>query len=74
MVLWPRIQCPTLLVSRSESFLRDPATAGVISHFKQAELARIEGAGHRLHQDKADEVLDILQVFLENRDDKASIA
>jgi pimeloyl-ACP methyl ester carboxylesterase len=48
MALWSRIQCPTLLVSGSESFLPDPGAAGVISHFKQAELVKIEGAGHWL--------------------------
>jgi pimeloyl-ACP methyl ester carboxylesterase len=74
MALWSRIQCPTLLVSGSESFLPDPATAGVISHFKQAELVKIEEAGHWLHHDKADEVLDILRAFLGNRDGKAGIA
>jgi len=53
------------LVSGSESFLPDPATAGVISHFKQAELVKIEGAGHWLHHDRPDEVLDVLKKFLE---------
>jgi pimeloyl-ACP methyl ester carboxylesterase len=57
MALWSRIQCPTLLVSGSESFLPDPGAAGVISHFKQAELVAIEGAGHWLHHDKPDEAL-----------------
>jgi len=65
MALWSRIQCPTLLVSGSESFLPDPGAAGVISHFKQAELVKIEGAGHWLHHDKPDEVLDVLKTFLE---------
>src|SRR6266478_5564360 len=53
------------LVSGSESFLPDPGAAGVISHFKQAELVKIEGAGHWLHHDKPDEVLDVLKTFLE---------
>jgi pimeloyl-ACP methyl ester carboxylesterase len=65
MALWSRIQCPTLLVSGSESFLPDPGAAGVISHFKQAELVKIESAGHWLHHDKPDEVLDVLKTFLE---------
>jgi pimeloyl-ACP methyl ester carboxylesterase len=53
------------LVSGSESFLPDPATAGVISHFRQAELVKIEGAGHWLQHDKPDEVLNVLKRFLE---------
>jgi pimeloyl-ACP methyl ester carboxylesterase len=63
--LWSRIQCPTLLVSASESFLPDPATAGVLRHFRQAELVRIEGAGHWLQHDRPAEVVDVLKRFLD---------
>jgi pimeloyl-ACP methyl ester carboxylesterase len=63
--LWSRIQCPTLLVSGRESFLPDPETAGVLKHFRQAELVRIEGAGHWLQHDKPAEVIQILKTFLE---------
>ena len=68
--VWSRIACPTLLVSGSESFLPDPATAGVMKHFDNAELARIEGAGHWLQHDKPDEVLDLLGKFLEQVESK----
>lgn len=64
VVLWSRIACPTLLVSGSESFLPDPATAGVMAHFKEAELVKIEGAGHWVQHDKPDEVLDVIEKFL----------
>ena len=63
--LWSRIACPTLLVSASESFLPDPEKAGVLKHFKQAELAKIAGAGHWLQHDKPDEVLGLIERFLE---------
>jgi pimeloyl-ACP methyl ester carboxylesterase len=63
--LWSRIQCSTLLVSGRESFLPDPETAGVLKHFRQAELVRIEGAGHWLQHDKPAEVIQILKTFLE---------
>jgi len=65
IALWSRIACPTLLVAGSESFLPDPEKAGVLAHFRQAELARIEGAGHWLQHDKAAEVLVLLERFLE---------
>ena len=65
IALWSRIQCPTLLVSGGESFLPDPGTAGVLKHFKQAELVKIAGAGHWVQHDKPDEVLDLLKRFLE---------
>ena len=62
--LWSRIACPTLLVSANESFLPDPEKAGVMSHFKHAELAKIAGAGHWLQHDKPHEVLGLIQRFL----------
>lgn len=65
IALWSRIACPTLLAAGSESFLPDPETAGVLSHFRQAEMVRIEGAGHWLQHDQPAEVIRILKTFLE---------
>lgn len=65
IALWSRIACPTLLVAGSESFLPDPATAGVLRHFRHAELLKIEGAGHWLQHDKPAEIIDALGKFLE---------
>jgi pimeloyl-ACP methyl ester carboxylesterase len=65
IALWSGIACPTLLIAGRESFLPDPEKAGVLGHFRQAELARIEGAGHWLQHDKAAEVLELLKGFLE---------
>lgn len=62
--LWSRIACPTLLVAASDSFLPDPEKAGVMSHFKHAELAKVAGAGHWLQHDRPDEVLGLIQRFL----------
>jgi pimeloyl-ACP methyl ester carboxylesterase len=64
IALWSRIACPTLLVAADESFLPDPGKAGVLSHFKHAELATIAGAGHWLQHDRPDEVLGLIQKFL----------
>ena len=64
MGLWSRIECPTLLVSGGESFLPDPEKAGVMGCFKQAELVKIEGAGHWVQHDRPDEVLDAIERFL----------
>ena len=63
IALWSRIACPTLLVAGSESFLPDPEKAGVLGHFRQAKLVRLEGAGHWLQHDKAAEVLQLLGRF-----------
>jgi pimeloyl-ACP methyl ester carboxylesterase len=64
IALWSGIACPTLLVAGSESFLPDPEKAGVLGHFRQAKLVRLEGAGHWLQHDKAEEVLRLLEWFL----------
>jgi pimeloyl-ACP methyl ester carboxylesterase len=64
VALWSRIICPTLLMWGEESFLPDPQTAGLLAHFKQAELQKIAGAGHWLHHDRLDVVLASLQRFL----------
>ena len=62
--LWSRITCPTLLMWGDESFLPDPEAAGLLAHFKQAELQKIAGAGHWLHHDRLDVVLASLRRFL----------
>jgi pimeloyl-ACP methyl ester carboxylesterase len=62
--LWSRIDCPTLLMWGSESFLADPEAAGLLAHFKHAEMLKIAGAGHWLHHDRLDEVLAALRRFL----------
>jgi len=63
--LWSRITCPTLLMWGDESYLSDPEAAGLLKHFKQAELQKIAGAGHWLHHDRLDVVLASLRRFFE---------
>lgn len=63
--LWSRITCPTLLMWGSESFLPDPEAAGLLAHFRQVELVKLDGAGHWLHHDRLGEVLASLRGFLE---------
>lgn len=63
--LWSRITCPTLLMWGSESFLSDPEAAGLLAHFRQVELVKLDGAGHWLHHDRLGEVLASLRGFLE---------
>jgi pimeloyl-ACP methyl ester carboxylesterase len=64
VALWSRISCPTLLLYAEKSFLSDPQSAGVLSHFKQARAELIAGVGHWLHHDKPDEVLAAIGDFL----------
>lgn len=62
--LWSRVTCPTLLMWGDESFLPDPEAAGLLAHFKGAEMEKIAGAGHWLHHDRLDVVLASLRRFL----------
>lgn len=55
--LWSRIACPTLLVRGTESWASDPVADGRASHFRNARVVAVEGAGHWVHHDKLDEFL-----------------
>ena len=62
--LWSRITCPTLLVYGSESWASNPATDGRASHFTNARVELIEGAGHWVHHDRLDEFMGLAEPFL----------
>ena len=62
--LWSRITCPTLLLCAEESFLESSKIAELAGHFRQARAETISGAGHWLHHDKPDEVLNAVRSFL----------
>jgi pimeloyl-ACP methyl ester carboxylesterase len=72
--LWSRIDCPTLLMWGDESFLPDPEAAGLLAHFRHAELEKIAGAGHWLHHDRLDTVLASLRRFLGSGGDPVVIS
>ena len=62
--LWQRITCPTLLMNAEESFLQGSRTAGLADYFRDVRIETIAGAGHWLHHDKPDDVLDSIRRFL----------
>jgi pimeloyl-ACP methyl ester carboxylesterase len=62
--LWSRITCPTLLIRGTESWASDPVADGRAQHFRHAEIAAVEGAGHWVHHDKLDEFLKLTNDFL----------
>ena len=62
--LWSRITCPTLLIRGTESWASDPVADGRASHFKNARVVAVEGAGHWVHHDKLDEFLALTNEFL----------
>ncbi len=62
--LWECITCPTLLVYGKESWASNPAEDGRAKHFKNAEVAVIDGAGHWVHHDQRDAFLTLIRGFI----------
>lgn len=58
------ISCPTLLVYGKQSWASNPAEDGRIRHFRNAQVAAVEGAGHWVHHDRLDEFVTLLREFL----------
>ena len=63
--LWSRITCPTLLIRGTESWASDPVEDGRITSFQNADVAKIEGAGHWAHHDRLDVFLELVQKHLD---------
>lgn len=62
--LWGRISCPTLLVNGRESWASDPQEDGRLQHFRHAEVARFDGAGHWVHHDRLEEFIATARAFI----------
>ena len=62
--LWARITCPVLLVYGSASWASNPATDGRAAHFRAAQVALIEGAGHWVHHDRPADFMSAVSAFL----------
>jgi pimeloyl-ACP methyl ester carboxylesterase len=62
--LWGCITAPTLLIRGTESWASDPVADGRIQHFKNAQLANIEKAGHWSHHDQLDVFMGHVDKFL----------
>ena len=62
--LWARIDCPALLIGGTESWHPDARTDERVKHFKNAEVAMFDGAGHWVHHDCFEAVLARIEAFL----------
>lgn len=62
--LWRSVECPVLLIYGSESWASNPAMDGRATHFRQARVALIEGAGHWVHLEQPKLFMAELRVFL----------
>jgi pimeloyl-ACP methyl ester carboxylesterase len=64
--IWSRITAPVLLIRGTESWASDPVADGRIKHFKDAQLANIEKAGHWSHHDQLDVFMSHIDRFLKD--------
>lgn len=62
--LWEAISCPTLLLYGANSGASNPEKDGRIVHFRHAQVAEFENAGHWLHHDQFDRFMAELAAFL----------
>jgi pimeloyl-ACP methyl ester carboxylesterase len=62
--LWARITCPALLIRGLESWSTDPHEDGRAEHFKNATFVDVADAGHWVHHDRLDLVLELARDFL----------
>ncbi|MHA1108706.1 MAG: alpha/beta fold hydrolase, partial [Alphaproteobacteria bacterium] len=62
--LWSRIACPALLLRGADSWANDPHEDGSAACFSNAQIVKIENAGHWVHHDQLDEVLRLVREFL----------
>jgi len=63
--LYGRIACPTLLFRGTESWASDPEQDGRVRHFRDARVMNVEKAGHWVHHDQLQVVLDTMRAFLD---------
>ncbi|HUZ73747.1 MAG TPA: alpha/beta hydrolase [Stellaceae bacterium] len=61
--LWAAVTCPTLLVHGKESWSTNPAEDGRARHFRDAEVVSVAGAGHWVHHDRLEVLLDHVRRF-----------
>ncbi len=63
--LWRNIACPVLLLSGSESWLRNGGDPGeLVGAFADARHVVVDGAGHWVQHDQLDTFIDLIDDFL----------
>ncbi len=64
MDIWGRVTAPTLLVKGAESWAPDPEKSGRVSSIRERRTVVIEDAGHWVHHDQLERVMEVIQDFL----------
>ncbi len=62
--IWAQITAPTLLIRGSESWALDPDKDGRCTVIRDRRSVTIQKAGHWVHHDQLDEIMDVMLDFL----------
>ena len=62
--IWRNISCPTLCLNAKQGFAHRTGQDGTIAHFAQGRLEDIADAGHWVHHDQLDAVVNSVQAFI----------
>lgn len=61
--LWSEITSPVLIFFGGQTHIRPKNLEEILSHFKNVELHEVEHAGHNMHHDKPEVLINIMDVF-----------
>ncbi|HMV44587.1 MAG TPA: alpha/beta hydrolase [Leptospiraceae bacterium] len=61
--LWSEIICPVLIFFGRQTHIRPKNLEEILSHFKNVELHEIEHAGHNMHHDRPEVLIEIMDKF-----------
>ena len=62
--LWSLVACPALLIYGAQSWASNPVQDGRASHFRDARVVTLEGAGHWAHHDRREAFIAETRRFL----------
>jgi len=65
--MWSNITSPVLIVFGKETHLKSSNIEEVISHFRDCTYREVEGAGHNIHHDRPEDLIQIISKFLEEK-------
>lgn len=68
--LWSEILCPVLIFFGRQTHIRPKNLEEILSHFKNVELHEVEHAGHNMHHDKPEVLIEIMEGFFEKNTPK----
>ena len=61
--LWSEITSPVLIFFGRQTHIRPKNLEEILSHFKNVELREVEHAGHNMHHDKPEVLIEIMDEF-----------